>query len=256
MSRNTQGGNSGRNRGWSLRFGSRPIVVSVVAVTAIAIAAGVYWQATQRPAQPVVSGAAQAKRHSPEALAVLEDLRHRFGSVPQRPENGSSDALDARAVGHGQGQAASPLLPGVASDFEASAAGLLARFAAASEKPEARVLVPERANGPFELQDTGTGMRVSARLEGVRDRTAEMADGYAVYRDALGPNTTLLRRVMPNGSEDFVSFAEAPKEPQVIYRVDLDASVAGLRNVGNSVELLDTRGTPRLRVAPPYLSER
>ncbi len=138
-------------------------------------------------------------------------------------------------------------------DFETNPAGILARFPASSGKPEAKVVLPLHANGAFELQDLGTGMHVEATLEGVQDKAAEMADGYAIYRQAFGPNTTLLRRAMPNGSEDFVSFAEAPKESSVSYHVTLDSNVAGLRLAGNTFELLDNDGTPRLRVAPPYI---
>jgi hypothetical protein len=187
-------------------------------------------------------------RASPEALEVLSQLRNRYGSVSQRQISSDPGTAEPNS---GVSQSASPLLPGLTDDFEANPAGILARFPTASGKPEAKVVLPSHANAAFEVQASGTGMHVQAQLEGVQDKAAEMADGYAVYRQALGPNTTVLRRAMPNGSEDFVSYAEAPKDPAVSYRMTIDASVAGLRLVSNTLELLDNNGTPRLRVAPP-----
>jgi len=145
------------------------------------------------------------------------------------------------------------LLPGMTNDFETNPNGFLAHFPKTAVDRNARVTVPVHANGAFELQDFGTGMHVQATLEGAQERPAEMAEGYAIYRQALGPDTSLLRRVMPNGTEDFVSFAQAPDDPSISYKVTLDSNVAGLRNVGNALELLDKDGTPRLRVSPPYI---
>ncbi len=72
----------------------------------------------------------------------------------------------------------SPLQPGLTDDFEANHAGILARFPASSGKPDAKVVLPARANSAFELQDLGTGMHVEATLEGVQDKAAEMAHGF------------------------------------------------------------------------------
>jgi alpha-tubulin suppressor-like RCC1 family protein len=264
MTRKARGETGRRNLGRHLHKGSSPISTSALAIAAIAtiaVGAGVYYHTAHRVVapQPVAKPASKPMRASPEALEVLAQLRTRYAPVPQRRRRGVVDEPqtnsdpgnpDSDAVAATQ---ASPLLPGLTDDFEANPAGILARFPASSGKPEAKVVLPSRANAAFELQDVGTGMHVQAQLEGAQDKAAEMADGYAVYRQALGPNTTVLRRAMPNGSEDFVSFAEAPNEPSVTYHVGLDSNVAGLRTVGNSLELLDKDGTPRLRVAPPYI---
>ena len=257
MERKAHSGSNGRNFRGTRQMRSKSVSIpglAIAAVAAIAVGAGIYYGAAHRMAAPQpmsnATPAQKLRRASPETLETLSQLRNRYTPVPQRQTNGNSDSPDSELAAATQ---ASPLLPGLTDDFETNPAGILARFPASSGKPEAKVVLPSRANAAFQLQDIGTGMHVQAQLEGAQDKAAEMADGYAIYRQALGPNTTLLRRAMPSGSEDFVSFAEAPNEPSVTYHVGLDSNVAGLRLAGNSLELLDKDGTPRLRVAPPYI---
>ena len=266
MARKSHGGTDGRNFGGNLRKQSRSISISALAIAAVAATAvGVFshYRAAHQVAvrQPTsnTTSAQKPRRASPEALEVLAQLRNRYAPVPQRrrrgvvdepPSNSDPGNPDSDLAAATQ---ASPLLPGLTDDFEANPAGILARFPAANTRTEAKVVLPSHANAALELEDLGTGMHVQAILEGVQDKAAEMADGYAVYREALGPNATVLRRAMPNGSEDFVSFAAPPSEPSITYHMGLDSNVAGLRLAGNSLELLDKDGTPRLRVAPPYI---
>ena len=207
-------------------------------------------QETHKDALTNLQPTVKIVRSSPEALQVLTQLRQRVDSVSQQHEVVNQEPSDSNFEAVAR---AASLLPGMANDFEVNPKGFLAHFPESAGMSEARVTIPAHANEAFELQDVGTGMQVQAMLQGAQHRPAEMADGYAVYRQALRPDTALLRRALPNGTEDFVSFAQAPRDPSVTYQVTLDANVAGLRNVDNMVELLDSNGTPRLRVDPPYL---
>jgi hypothetical protein len=99
-------------------------------------------------------------------------------------------------------------------------------------------------------------MSIHVTLEDALDSRAATADGYVVYRRAHASGADILHRVTPTGTEDFIAFESAPLTPAVHYAIALGDEVAGLRLVGNSLELLDRKGTPRLRVVPPILVDR
>ena len=211
------------------------------------IGGGVYYGAKQRAESqhpsPIVDNQARTQRASADALQLLSELRARFESSQSVAPNETSEGAEP----------SSPLLPGLADKFETDAKGYFPHFAATLGQADARVLLPARANAPFEMEDLGTGIKVEAKLDDVRDTAAEIADGYAVYKRAHASGATLLRRAMPNGSEDYLSFAESPTDPHISYSVKLGQGVAGLRLVSNTLEFLDMNGAPRLRVAPPYI---
>src|SRR5262249_4649794 len=79
------------------------------------------------------------------------------------------------------------------------------------------------------------------------------ADGFLVYAKAHASGGTVLHRPIPEGTEDFITFDEAPKTPEVTYRIVLGGAER-LRLFANTLEILDTKGAPRLRVSPPYLT--
>lgn len=95
-------------------------------------------------------------------------------------------------------------------------------------------------------------MSLSFRVAGASARAATEADGYVAYPGAL-PAATLLSRVSSEGIEDYVYFEQAPSAAEVRYQLELSDEVAGLRLVGSTLEALDEGGTPRLRLAPPFL---
>ena len=142
---------------------------------------------------------------------------------------------------------------GDASSFRRVAGGLRPQFTAAAVTPATRVLLPARSDGAVRLEDVATGAAVAVTLEGGRDVAPLMASGYLVYRRGHASGATVLHRASPAGVEDWLSFDERPATPEVTYRLALGAGVAGLRLVENTLELLDVRGAPRLRVEPPYL---
>ena len=119
----------------------------------------------------------------------------------------------------------------------------------------ARVALPAKADGPFTLQDVESGMQIRVTLQHAMPSPGEFADGYIVYRDGFGPGVPVLHRPVANGTEDFVLYERAPASTEVRYRLELISGVAGLRLVGNTLEILDHDGAPRLRVAPPFLVE-
>ena len=121
------------------------------------------------------------------------------------------------------------------------------------EHAAVEVLFPERGDGAIVARDRASALAVSIRLHAGQPSEAELDDGYLVYHNSLGPGTTAFHRPSEDGFEDYVLFERAPAEPELAYSLSLSAEVAGLRLVANTLELLDARGTPRIRVAPPFL---
>jgi len=110
----------------------------------------------------------------------------------------------------------------------------------------ARVELPSNAHGEVVLEDEASHVAIRfARVSAVAEKLELARGGLAVYGD-------LVHRVRAEGTEDFVSFERRPTREELVYRVDV-RRVAGLRLVGNTLEFLDVTGTPRLRVAPPYV---
>jgi len=112
--------------------------------------------------------------------------------------------------------------------------------------------VPDRANGALSVRDVGSGVGLSARLVGVGALAARQTSRGVRFDGALGPGTTLLVRRTARGVEDFAGFAAAPAVERLTYRVTPTRG-AGVRLVGRTLELLDARGAPRVRMAPPWL---
>ncbi|HXJ19703.1 MAG TPA: kelch repeat-containing protein [Polyangia bacterium] len=113
--------------------------------------------------------------------------------------------------------------------------------------------MPDRSTEPLHLEDTTTGIAIDVRARGVSNVVAQSAEDYYVYPHAERSGATFLHRVTGEGVEDFVSFEKRPAIPEIVYDVKLSQSVGGLRLVEGTLELLDDAGTPRLRVAPPFI---
>lgn len=119
----------------------------------------------------------------------------------------------------------------------------------------AEITLPARADAETQVRDRTSGMRVGVRLENARPEAAVVASGTVVYRRG-GPHEGDVRQLPTRtGAEDFVTIPERPASEEVVYRVDVSAA-RGLRLVANTLELLDASGTPRLRMAPPYVVDR
>ena len=143
----------------------------------------------------------------------------------------------------------------VATGFEPVAGGLHARYAAgaARQHEPLDVVVPARADGDLRLSDPRHSVTIRFRMLGAGPAPAEPAGGYALYRRAFAGQYDVVHRPTPTGTEDFIAFETAPADAVVRYELSLDDGVAGLRLVADTLELLDGEGTPRLRMARPYL---
>ncbi|HEY3233506.1 MAG TPA: hypothetical protein VGJ84_02245, partial [Polyangiaceae bacterium] len=115
-----------------------------------------------------------------------------------------------------------------------------------------QVRLPERANRAMRLQDLHSSLAIEVRLVGARDKPPVEQQGLLVFHDALGDGTDVTLRPHEAGVEDLVAFSTRPQPELVSYDIKL-IDVAGLRQVGGGVEFLDAPGSPRLRVAPPFI---
>ena len=61
--------------------------------------------------------------------------------------------------------------------------------------------------------------------------------------------------LIPEGVEDRVYFTARPASERLVYEISL-MHVSGLRKIRNVLEFLDSTGTPRLRVNPPFVVDR
>jgi hypothetical protein len=103
------------------------------------------------------------------------------------------------------------------------------------------------------ITDSKSDISMAIELVGAAPSRAEVAAGYVVYRDVLAEGIHVIHRPSHNGTEDFVSCASPPPGGGLAYRVSLGTHVAGLRLLDDTLELLDTTGTPRLRLGAPLV---
>ena len=143
--------------------------------------------------------------------------------------SGSRGAAAAGAVTAADRASSAPdrATPAHASDRPSRAPGVRSGLA------PARLELPASASGPFGITDPASGVAI-------------------VVTPAADDATGVTLRALPDGVEDFVAFAARPAREELSYAVALE-SAAGLRWVGDVVELLDAAGAPRLRVAAPYV---
>jgi hypothetical protein len=132
------------------------------------------------------------------------------------------------------------------------------RFGPASRADDgwlAEITLPGRADAETLVRDRASGMRVGIRLDKARPEAAVLSGGAVVYRRG-GPHAgDIVQKPTRAGAEDFVTIPKRPAAEEVVYRADVGAA-AGLRLVANVLELLDDTGTPRLRMAAPYVVDR
>jgi RHS repeat-associated protein len=167
----------------------------------------------------------------------------------------SSAATASQILAAVQAQPGSPVQAAVASGFTTASGRLSPQFSAAalaSESKRASVGLPLLASGAMHLQDNSSGAAVDVALSGAAPVAAQTSGGYVVYPAALA-GASILHRALPAGSEDLVYLPTRPAVAEVDYSITLGSGIAGLRLVGGVVEMLDSGGTPRLHVSPPYI---
>lgn len=115
------------------------------------------------------------------------------------------------------------------------------------------VMLPTTALGPFRLTDATSGLQLDITPIGIYESSAELAAGHIVYRNAYGQGAHVVHGITATGTEDYIAIDAPLAVSELRYEVTLGEIVAGLRLVSNTLEFLDGTGTPRLRVAPPYV---
>ncbi len=115
----------------------------------------------------------------------------------------------------------------------------------------------------FQVRSEGaaTSLRHKQSGSGVRFRLAESAaeevqpatleDGVLLMGAGVAKTAQRFLVAQPAGVEDFV-IAEAALEGGLRYTVELEG-IAGLRQVSGVVEFLDAHGSPRVRIASPFV---
>ena len=198
-----------------------------------------------QPARPAV--AMMAESQASKDLVRSVKARFRIKSAAPMLDDSSMPAQELETA---------VLKPAVLEQFRPEGAWLHPVVPASVSKGfthPARVTLPARGGGAFELRDQDTGMWIEVALEGMKEVPAETADGYVVYRNAVDGGGHVIHRPHAEGTEDYIVFDEAPGVAEVRYRVVLGEKVAGLRLVENVLEFLDAGGAPRLRMVAPLV---
>ncbi len=151
------------------------------------------------------------------------------------------------------------LQPGVASSFLKGVDGRITprlRRAARAEQRAAIASFPAKATEFVLINDDttveATEFGIGVRIQGATAASAGVGAGYVVYEKAATGRTVLFRPTS-EGAEDFIAYETEPTDKRVRYEVTLGPQVAGLRLVARTLEFLDARGVPRLRMNPPYI---
>jgi hypothetical protein len=115
------------------------------------------------------------------------------------------------------------------------------------------VSVPSRADLPIHVQDVSSAVGADVLLADAGSIASTSEGELIVFHRAVASRASVIVRAGRDGFEDHVFLPDASVADSIRYQVDLTEAVAGLRLVGNSLELLDREGTPRLRVRPPFV---
>ncbi len=113
--------------------------------------------------------------------------------------------------------------------------------------------LPPSADEPVRVSDEASGVSVSFALEGAKGTKVVLDSGYAFYAGAAPGGGDVIHRADVLGDEDFVYYEHEPAQNALRYRLDV-SKVAGLRLVENTLEALDAKGAPRIRVTPPEVT--
>ena len=170
------------------------------------------------------SGAGGPVRETPEAAALVAQLRHDFQvpydyhhtTIPQAAMRPPSTAGDVKAV------------------------------------------LPRSASATMTVSRPVVGVDVKVRLVDALDVAGEAGEGFTVYRGAHASGATLVRSPIEGGVEDYLRFAAQPAAERVAYELELPAAVKGLRQPKGSpiVEMVNEHGNPVLRMAALWIVGR
>ena len=182
---------------------------------------------------------------SSQAQTALADLRARFVIKTQESKSPIDDQTKVTIT-------RPVFVTSTVDRFDSESTMLLPHSTDKPNKPATIKLATTSGNASH-LEDSA-GVAVDLKLEGLTDLAGATVDGYLVYPGAMAGGHYAVRG-SGEGLEDYVDLEVAPGGDEIIYDVALGSKVAGLRLAGNALEFLDTTGTPRLHVAPPFLVE-
>jgi uncharacterized membrane protein YgcG len=224
------------------------MAVGAWALAAVAACSGDHSAAEQiRQQQEAGSILASSNR----AAQQLVELRQRFVQVVRRPLRAQGRERNRRDESQRV-----PVIGAGAVDSFGPVEGGRVRVVVNEEarrrvsKP-ATVALPVRASEAVHIEDETSHLAIDFVLDGASDVEIATASGIALYEGALR-GADVVHRVHAEGTEDYVVFERMPEREELRYEVDVSA-VAGMRLVSNVLEFLDREGTPRLRVAAPYV---
>lgn len=118
---------------------------------------------------------------------------------------------------------------------------------------QAAITLPASADEAVAIAPADGSVRARFTPRGASAVAGALTDEASVYPNAIDGGD-LARVLLPDGVEDFVFFDRAPAREELVYRLDV-SHVAGLRLVRGSLELLDQRGAPRVRVDRPWIAD-
>lgn len=176
---------------------------------------------------------------SQRATAMLASARRSFGF-----------ATHAKSV-RGHIATSRSALPAGSASFALDGGRIVPRFAPGVSR-STEVSVGGTADQPTEIREASSAFASLVTLRGSAPVRGEAADGYVVYPSAYLGEADVLSRPSADGVEDFVLFGRRPAEQKLRYSIALGGSIASLRLVANSLELLDATGAPRLRMQSPW----
>ncbi len=203
------------------------------------------------PSEQVADVAAAGSRNASNALELGESLGSRFNfkptDLPLRAHGLTAVDWFAREVPRGP-RAVIPKVHAV--KLTASDVGITPQW---SDSSAAKLVLPASAEQGFTVEEPSSNLSLRATLQGSRQSRADVRTGAVVYEGAAPAGGRVTHRVTPLGTEDYVEIDARPEAPELTYTLDLSDGVAGLRLVANVLELLDAKGTPRLRVTAPMV---
>ena len=114
-------------------------------------------------------------------------------------------------------------------------------------------LLPTRGDIPVTIIKAELG--IAFVLRNARPVAATRESKQTIRYRGAAEGSDVTYSLIPEGVEDRVYFTARPASERLVYEISL-MHVSGLRKIRNVLEFLDSTGTPRLRVNPPFVVDR
>lgn len=207
--------------------------------------------ALRRRAERTLRATAAAVLASASLACTAERIHgEREQEEPERVRHASEQTASARAAAGLPGALAGAVARGGIAARRDADGTLTAEVGAADRALHVRL--PASAAGPVRLEHAPSSMRVGIQMIGGRDAPLRLTSDAIVYEGGAPTGEDIEYRLREDGVEDIVRFGARPGDERLRYRVEL-SGVAGVRFVSRTLELLDRRGAPQLRMSPPHV---